>query len=125
MITGIGIDTIENTRVAEALSRHGERFAKRILSESELNQWRGRSQSPLFLASRWAVKEAVSKALGCGIGAHLGWHDILVRNNVEGRPEVCPTEKLNLALHKISAQRVLISITHTRHSSSAIAVILS
>lgn len=124
MALGIGIDTIENARVAEALARHGERFARRILCDAEFQQWMDRGRSHIFLASRWAAKEAVSKALGCGIGAHLGWHDVPIRNEQTGRPEVDVTIRLREAMQAIGAGRVLISITHTRHSSSAAAVLV-
>lgn len=123
MVLGIGIDTIENHRIARALSKHGEKFALRILSQDELKQWHARGQSILFLASRWAAKEAVAKALGCGIGESLGWHDVLIRNDSNGRPWVEKSLRLCELLTRVGGNKVLISITHTRFSSSAAAVL--
>lgn len=69
-----GVDIIEVYRIDEAILRHGERFFKRFFTNRELIDSNGRTPS---LAVRYAAKEAVSKALGCGIG-DVGWKDIEV-----------------------------------------------
>ncbi len=83
-IYGIGTDICAIDRIDAAVARFGEAFYHRVLSESERSgEWNVRR-----LARRWAVKEAVSKALGCGIGAKVGFHDIDVRHDDKGKP-VC------------------------------------
>ena len=65
MIRGIGCDVVEVSRVADVLSKHGERFVERLLTENERPLYRKRkalsdSHALAFVASRWAGKEAVS-----------------------------------------------------------------
>jgi holo-[acyl-carrier protein] synthase len=67
-----GVDLIEIIRVEGAIKRHGEQFLERIYTPKELTQFR---KSPESLAVRFAAKEAVSKALGCGIG-DVSWQEI-------------------------------------------------
>lgn len=72
MIVGIGTDLIEIERIEAACARHGERFAQRILGPAEWRRYgerRSRSarRGLAFLATRFAAKEAISKALGLGM----------------------------------------------------------
>jgi len=69
MIYGIGTDICDVRRIRESLSRHGERFAEKVLSEAELATWRSRSErwperGVSYLATRFSAKEAFSKAIG-------------------------------------------------------------
>ncbi|MGI2028571.1 holo-ACP synthase [Endozoicomonas acroporae] len=87
MIVGIGTDIVRIDRIERSLSRLGEAFARRILTDHELSQWQQRSSSPAWLAKRFAAKEAVAKAFGTGIGK-LSFQHIEVRNNTSGAPEL-------------------------------------
>ena len=66
-IFGVGIDIVEIQRIKETYSRYGERFARKILSNSELRNFYKNKNKISFLAKRFAAKEAVGKALGVGI----------------------------------------------------------
>ena len=67
MIYGIGTDLVEPSRIASLLDRHGERFAKRILTDSEWSEFMSSGEQAMFLAKRFAAKEAFSKAMGTGL----------------------------------------------------------
>jgi len=87
-IVGIGVDIVENHRIAELLARK-PRFVARLLAPCEqglLPQdfWGSRE----FLAGRFALKEATAKALGTGIGRHLRFHDVHVFRGLNGAPVV-------------------------------------
>ena len=94
-IYGIGTDICAIARIEAAIARFGEVFYQRILAESE----RGGEWSSPKLARRWAIKEAVSKALGCGIGAKVGFHDIEVRHDEQGKPHCVVRGFEHLTLH--------------------------
>jgi holo-[acyl-carrier protein] synthase len=79
-----GVDIIEIDRVRAAIERHGHRFLNKVYTEIELFQTDLR---PASLAARFAAKEAVSKALGCGIGP-VGWRDIEIRLDEARRPKI-------------------------------------
>lgn len=91
MIFGIGHDVIEVERVSAALARHGQRFASRVLGPRELAiyQARGRrspQRSIAFLATRFAAKEAISKAVGLGMRSPMSWRAVEIVNEASGRP---------------------------------------
>ncbi len=85
-VVGIGTDLVQVDRVRRVLERHGDRFARRVLTGPELATWRDHPDPGSYLARRWAVKEAAAKALGTGIGGALGFHDLHVANNAAGAP---------------------------------------
>ena len=76
-----GVDLVDIARIRDAIDRHGERFVARIFTETEQRESGGRAAS---LAARFAAKEAVAKALGCGIG-DVGWLDIEIQRRRESR----------------------------------------
>lgn len=91
MIYGIGTDTVEIARIDAAVRRNGKRFAERILGKQELERYEQRSQryAPrglAFLATRFAAKEAVSKAIGLGMRYPMTWRAVEILNAPSGRP---------------------------------------
>jgi len=86
VIFGIGIDLVRISRIEAAIERHGERFAKRILSERELADYAGARHNAAFLAKHFAAKEALLKALGTGLRMGIQWSDMDVRNDALGKP---------------------------------------
>ncbi len=86
MIVGIGIDIVQVSRVAELVQNTNESFAKKILSEEELITHHFKLTNHRFLAKRFALKEAIAKALGVGIGNKLSFKDITITNDENGKP---------------------------------------
>ncbi len=86
MIFGIGTDIVRVIRIQRSLERFGERFARRILTEGELEDYRRVRQQAHFLARRFAAKEAAAKAMGLGFRAGLGLRQIGVAHDAGGRP---------------------------------------
>jgi holo-[acyl-carrier protein] synthase len=86
MIIGIGTDIVLVERIAASLQRGGDRFARRILTETEFADFSARQQPAAFLAKRFAVKEAAAKALGTGIGRGISFQDFEVSHDAMGRP---------------------------------------
>ncbi len=123
MIAGIGIDIIEVARIQASFDKFGDRFVNRILLPDEINYCLSHRVPGPFLAVRFAAKEAVSKAFGTGIGAQLGWHDIEVGRRETGEPFVILHDKGQTLLKERSAQRVLISLSHTQAHATAVALI--
>lgn len=80
----VGIDIIEVERVRKAFEQHGERFLRRVFTGTEIEQCRGRVSR---LASSFAAKEAISKALGTGMHG-IAWRELEVVRLGSGRPSV-------------------------------------
>lgn len=87
MISGIGTDIVHIKRIEALLTKYGDRFVNRILSKSEIVQFRIKN-SVLYLARRFAGKEAFFKAIGTGIGKPLRFSDITISNDDLGKPEI-------------------------------------
>ncbi|HEY0568784.1 MAG TPA: holo-ACP synthase [Xanthobacteraceae bacterium] len=86
MIIGIGSDITDVRRVAKVIERHGERFLKRIFTDTERAKAERRKNRVETYAKRFAAKEACAKALGTGIRAGVWWRDMGVVNLPSGRP---------------------------------------
>jgi holo-[acyl-carrier protein] synthase len=83
-VLAVGVDLVEIRRVAELVTRYGERFTGRVFTPAERLDCGGRLES---FAARWAVKEAVVKALGTGFGP-VSFSEIEVLRECAGRPEL-------------------------------------
>lgn len=93
MIVGIGTDLCDVRRIREALERRGDRFAEKVLGDREMAVWRARSaRSPVrglrYLATRFAAKEAFSKAIGLGIHMPMTWRRCEILNAESGQPQI-------------------------------------
>ena len=93
MIYGIGTDICDVRRIRDSLDRHGERFARKILSEAELRTWQARSarwpeRGVRYLATRFSAKEAFSKAVGLGMRMPMTWRLCEIGKLPSGQPVV-------------------------------------
>jgi len=124
MIIGIGMDLLQIERIRRSLARpSAERFMERLLTAAEREQ-AARRQGRLaeFVAGRFAAKEAVSKAFGCGIGTSLSFQDIEVLSGDNGKPVCIVSEQALKRLELPAGVVVHLSITHTSEQAAAYAV---
>jgi len=77
----VGVDLIEIERIRRALDRHGESFKERCFTDAERAYCDSKPNPPQHYAARFAGKEAIGKALGCGV--HFTWREI----EIAGRPK--------------------------------------
>jgi len=114
-----GIDMIECQRVADGIERAGERFMQRFFTAGEREDC---NDMPHRLAARIAAKEAVSKALGTGIG-DVKWVEIEIRvNNPRKRPTLYLHGDAATLSQELGLTEWDVSLTHTKEMASAIAV---
>lgn len=122
---GIGIDVVEVARIAAAIERHGEPFLAKLFSPTEREYCESRKDAAMHYAARFAAKEAVSKALGTGIGGQAGWLDLEVVHDSAGAPKL----RLSGAAADFSKQQgiteIQISLTHARDYAAANAVAIA
>ena len=126
MIYGIGTDILMISRVAAALARHGDRFAERILGPEEMIRYKHRkakveARGVRYLATRFAAKEAFSKAIGLGIHMPMTWRAMQTLNAPSGRPVVVCSGALKEFMEQngLSAQ-----VTVTDESDYAVAFVV-
>lgn len=114
----VGVDIIEIDRIAHGLARYGERFYDRFFTPAEREQCGGRAAS---LAGRFTVKEAVSKALGTGIG-EISWKEIEILNDDRGRPILTLHGAAALLAEELGLSEWSISLSHTATYAVGMAV---
>jgi holo-[acyl-carrier protein] synthase len=112
----IGTDIIQIKRIEASLEKFGETFKMKFLNEEE-RRLSGKIET---LAGFWAAKEAIAKALGCGIGAELSFHDILITKDRKGAPQFALSHE---ATKKFHLKNTSLSISHDGGFAIAVAVI--
>ena len=123
MITGIGIDVVQNDRIRDSIQRFGDRFLNRIFTQGEIDYCRKCSQPEIHYAARFAAKEAAFKALGTGWAAGVKWKDVEIERLPSGKPELhLHGEALNRAT-SAGAQRFYVSLTHDQLVSCAVVIL--
>lgn len=91
MILGIGNDLCDIRRIEKSLERFGERFIRRVFTETEQKRSEGRATRASSYAKRFAAKEACSKALGTGFRRGVFMRDMGVVNLRGGKPSLALT----------------------------------
>ena len=87
-IFGIGIDIVNIKRMKKILKNNGSRFKNKIFSENEINYCEKKRDPGPFYAKRFAAKEAFTKALGTGIRKDINLKNIIIFNDVYGKPKI-------------------------------------
>lgn len=123
MITGIGIDLVENARIRESLQRFGDRFLSRIYTEEEREYCKKCAKPEIHFAARFAAKEAAFKALGTGWAAGVKWKDVEVKRSPSGKPELFLHGEAFAIAAAQGATRFHVSLTHDQSISSAVVIL--
>ena len=114
-ILGVGTDIVETERIQTLCERDGS-FTDRVFTQTELDYSLEKPSKYLHLAARFAAKEAVAKALG----GPFSWKEVEVVNDPNGKPMV---NLYGRALAAAGNARVHLSVSHTKHYASAVAVV--
>ena len=122
MVIGLGNDITECARIQQILEKHGPLFLDHFLTAKEKEESGGRLS---YYAGRWAAKEAIAKALGCGIGEHCALTDLEILNDPHGKPEVTLSGAAKATADRLKVARIHISISHEQHYAVATALLES
>lgn len=120
MIQGIGIDVVDMKRMEELVGRWGDRFLTKVFTDSELAYARSKKNAIPHFAGRFAVKEAVAKAMATGWAGGFRWKDVEVRNDPSGKPSVLLHGRMKELL---AENTVHITLSHSEAVIVACAVI--
>jgi holo-[acyl-carrier-protein] synthase len=118
MIVRSGIDTIEISRLKEINPAIRARFIERVFTTNEIHQASNRDEA---LSGLFAAKEAVSKALGTGIG-HVSWREIEILHHPTGQPSVILHGNARRVADELGLTNWSVSISHDRNKAVAIAI---
>ena len=119
MIVGTGVDIVEVERVAAAIERFGERFLKRIFTESERRYCDSKKNRAERYAARFAAKEAAFKALGTGWNQGVAWREVEVGRAPGGRPTLSFTGRAAQHAQRLGMKRAALSLSHTQQQAVA------
>jgi len=114
----IGVDIIEIARIEKVVKRWGENFFRRIYTEAELRICRRR---PSSLATRFAGKEAVMKALGTGAKG-VSWREIEILAEPGGKPLVYLHGRAQERASHLGLDRLAISLSDSKEYAIAFVV---
>lgn len=124
MIIGLGTDIIETARIEKLVERRGDTALERVFTTAELEKSKTKGKAiAQFRAGRWAVKEAMAKALGCGMGEKCSWQEIEVMNLDTGAPTVTLSGTTKTTADNLGVKQIHVSISHEQHYASAVVVL--
>ncbi len=125
-ILGTGIDLVENRRIRQVLERWGSSFKNRVFLPAEQAYCDAMAFPYQHYAARFAAKEAVAKALGTGIGLHVGWLDLeVVRDAETGAPSIRLHGRGCAWSQRQKRFRIVVSLSHTSDYAVASALIVA
>ncbi len=111
------------SRIREMTERYGEPFLEKVFSDDERKEAARRRDPSQYYAGRWALKEAMSKAMGCGIGEKCGWKDVSTRNLELGKPEAILSGPALETASAMGVTRIHISISHEQEYACATVIL--
>jgi len=123
MIAGIGIDLVEIARIERIAARWGDAFLGRVFTLGEIEACSGRARPAIHFAGRFAVKEALLKALGLGLGIGVRLREIETVNQRDGRPTLRLYANALRILEGRGIRRTHLTITHTKDHAVAVVVL--
>ncbi len=121
VVPGIGVDVVDVERMKFALKRT-PRIRQRLFTESEIAYCEKFRFAERHYAGRWAVKEAVTKALGCGL---IQWNGVEVVRRPRQAPTVSIFGKIERFANTVGVreEELQISITHSELSAVAVCIV--
>jgi holo-[acyl-carrier protein] synthase len=125
MICGIGVDLVRVDRLARALTRHGERFLRRVFTDREIAYCQGRARQGVYqFAQRFAAKDAFSKALGVGLReGGIRWREVEVLPDPRGKPEIQVTGRAAQLCEELGVKGMHLSLTDEDNLAVAMVVL--
>jgi len=122
-VVGIGTDIIEISRIGKMSDKVRDKLAFRVLLPVEYEKYKSLKNPALFLAKRWAGKEAASKALGTGIANGVSFQHIEIKSLSSGQPQLILTDRAQEIATELGAKSWLISLSDEALYATAFVVL--
>ncbi|MCZ6167425.1 holo-ACP synthase [Campylobacter ureolyticus] len=101
----LGVDIVSIKRISNLKQKYKEKFLQRILNENEIKLIKNNES----LAGFFAAKEAISKALGVGIGSEFSFLDVEIYKSDKNAPLIKFSKKIK---NKFNIKNSSLSISH-------------
>lgn len=125
MVVGHGLDVVDVVEFGRLLSDSAQMFLDRYFTPAELAAAGNGRERPQRLAGRFAVKEAVMKALGTGWGSGVAFTDIEVVTIESGAPTLLLKRLMAEIEHERLISGWLVSVSHTSNMAVASVIAIS
>lgn len=112
MIIGIGADIVNIQRIEKAVERHGEMFIDKVFTEEEASAFKAEKLTSARVASSFAAKEAVLKALGTGMSNGIGFRDVEVKREKGESPEIKLYGKAKELAESLGVKKIHLTLSH-------------
>lgn len=122
MIVGVGTDIVDVNRIEKVYQKQTTAFAERLLSDKELLEFEHQLHPERFLSKRWALKEAVSKALGTGIAQGVRFKDMTIAHKESGQPFLVLVGSTLDKANELGITDWAISVSDEKHHTVAFVV---
>lgn len=122
MITGLGLDVIEVERVAEKIDKE-QGFRELVFAAAEIEYCEPKAHKHEHYAARFAVKEALFKALGTGWASGTSFNEIVVLGDNAGKPEISFIGETAETLKHLDLSKIKISLSHLKNIAAAVVII--
>ena len=124
MNNSIGIDIVEIKRLQKVSKQWGGSFLNKVYTKRELNYAHQKRFPYQHLAARFAAKEAIFKALGEVETDFVGWRNVEILNDANGKPEVHWHGAAEICRKKRKIQEAVVSLSHTENYAVASAMLI-
>jgi len=122
-ILGLGTDIVEVARIDRLLREKGDEFLSRVFTAREVEYCRAKPKPAPHFAARFAAKEAFMKAIGTGWAKGVGFAEIGVTNNEDGKPELEVTGQARSIIDGSGPSFLWLSLSHTADYATATVII--
>lgn len=122
--SAIGIDIVEIKRLEKVSKKWGKPFLNKVYTTRELDYAFGKKFPYQHLAARFAAKEAIFKALGEVETDFVGWKNIEIVNDANGKPGVHWHKEAEVCRKKRGIHSVVVSLSHTENYAVASAMLV-
>jgi len=123
-VLGIGTDIVKIQRMQTAVQRSGRGFLEKIFVQRELEQARSCTDFVIYLATRFAGKEAIFKAFGTGWNTGVKLTEIEIANGKFGEPVVLLSGRFSELASQRNVEKVLLSVSYDTEYAIGFAVLL-
>ena len=122
--SAIGIDIVEIRRLQKVSKKWGKPFLNKVYTKRELAYAQARRFPYQHLAARFAAKEAIFKALGEVETNFVGWKNVEILNDANGKPVVHCHREAEISRKKRMIETIVVSLSHTENYAVASAMLI-
>lgn len=121
----VGNDIVDVKRFFELVLN--KKFVERVFTEAEqahIKQAKDRQKQAERMAGKFSAKEAVLKALGCGISEGVSLKEIEILPDEKGAPKVHMFGECLSKFNAMKEEQIEVSISNTAEYATAVCVLM-